>query len=167
MVLFPDLDGDSVFKISKMADYGTLLMTQLAARPGDIHNVTELSASSGLSAATVSKLLKMLARHELLTSFRGSKGGYQLARPAVAISVAEIIEAIEGALSITECAQPKSACEIQSRCQVQSNWRLITRAISTALDAISLADMVASTIPENLIQPLRPLADVKASADTE
>ncbi|MBA2352564.1 MAG: SUF system Fe-S cluster assembly regulator [Burkholderiales bacterium] len=131
-----------MLRMSKMADYGTVVMTAMARSPDRVHSAGDLAAQVHLPAPTVSKILKMLARHELLESVRGAKGGYTLARPPAAITVAEIIDAMEGPIAITECSSAASACEQEGSCSVRANWRTINRAIRSALNDVSLAEMV-------------------------
>lgn len=131
-----------MLRMSKMADYGTVVMTAMARTPGRVHSAGDLAALVHLPAPTVSKILKMLARHELLESVRGAKGGYTLARPPAAITVAQVIDAMEGPIAVTECSSATSACEQEGSCSVRANWRTINRAIWRALNEVSLAEMV-------------------------
>ncbi len=131
-----------MLRMSKMADYGTVVMTAMARSPDHVHSAGDLAALAHLPAPTVSKILKMLARHELLASVRGAKGGYTLARSPAAITIAEVIDAMEGPIAITECSSASSACEQEGSCSVRANWRTINRAIWRALNEVSLAEMV-------------------------
>lgn len=132
-----------MLKLSKLADYATMLMTAIAVRPDDVHNGQELAERTHVPAPTVAKLLKTLARGGLLESQRGAHGGYRLARSAAKISVADVIGALEGPIAVTECSQHGSDCGIESTCATRANWRLINTAIRHALEAVSLADMTA------------------------
>jgi Rrf2 family protein len=89
-----------------------------------------------------SKILKALARGGLLVSQRGVKGGYRLATPAERISLADVIQALEGPIGITACSFNPGACEQEGSCPVQSNWKQISLAMRDALDRIPLSDMV-------------------------
>ncbi|MDP9140503.1 MAG: SUF system Fe-S cluster assembly regulator [Pseudomonadota bacterium] len=130
-----------MLKLSKLADYATVLMT-LIARDGErVHTGQELAERSGVPAPTVAKLLKALARGELLHSLRGAHGGYRLARPAEKISVADIIAALEGPIGVTECSSQPGGCTLESACSTRANWRLINIAIRQALEAVTLAQM--------------------------
>ncbi|MES0874214.1 SUF system Fe-S cluster assembly regulator [Sinimarinibacterium thermocellulolyticum] len=132
-----------MLKLSKLADYATVLMTLVAREPQRLHSGLELAERSQLPAPTVAKLLKMLARGGLLQSLRGAHGGYRLARPPETISVAEIIAALEGPIGVTECASHPGGCTHEAGCSTRANWRLINIAIREALEAVSLAQMAA------------------------
>lgn len=130
-----------MLKLSKLADYATVLMTLVARSADQVHTGIELAERSGIPAPTVAKLLKALARGGLLQSLRGAHGGYRLARPAAEISVADIIAALEGPIGVTECASHPGDCTLESACSTRANWRLINVAIRQALEAVSLAQM--------------------------
>jgi FeS assembly SUF system regulator len=128
--------------MTKQADYGIVLMTRLAQTEARWRNASELSDQTGLPQPIVSKILKILARSRLLRSQRGVKGGYSLARAAREISVAEVIEALEGPISITECIDDSPGeCSQEPICQVRGNWQRINEAIRGALEEISLQEM--------------------------
>ena len=142
-----------MLRISKLTDYGIVLMAHLA-REGDgiLVSAPDLATATRVAPPTVSKLLKILGRADLLTSTRGAHGGYRLARPASEIDVAELIEALEGPLAMTECADERvSSCEEQTNCPLRGHWNHINLAVKTALRSISLAQL-ASPIPQyNLV----------------
>ena len=131
-----------MLKISKLADYGTVVMAFLARQNGMIQNANEIAAKTGVALPTVSKILKILARHHLLVSHRGTKGGYSLSRPPEKISVVQIIHAMDGGIALTKCSQGMGLCHVEHHCVVQHNWQLISKAIQVALDAVSLADII-------------------------
>ena len=137
-----------MIRITRMTDYGIVLVTHMARDLGrPTRTARELSADAHLPLATVSKILKTLARGGLLVAHRGVKGGFSLARRPREINVADIITALEGPIAITECsALPAGRCEIEQLCPVSSNWKKINTAVSDALKGITLADMA---------QPLR------------
>lgn len=145
-----------MLRISKITDYGTLVMTRIAAQPERHFSASELADGLGLGLATVSKVLKSLARHGLVTSVRGAHGGYNLARAAEAISVAEIIDALEEQpFGLTECSASTGVCERESDCRIRVNWLHINTVVRRALEDVSLADMV-EPVPANLgVHPLR------------
>jgi FeS assembly SUF system regulator len=130
-----------MLRIAKLTDYSAGLMTQLARSPERQVSAQQLAGELGLPAPTVATLLKKLTRAGLVSSVRGVGGGYRLARAAKAISVAEIIAAIEGPVALTECALGAGVCSLEADCATRDNWRLISRAVQVALDAVSLADM--------------------------
>lgn len=132
-----------MFKLGKLTDYGTVLMTVLAADAARLQTSQELASSTHLAAPTVAKLLKLLGKAGLVESSRGAHGGYRLARPPETITVADIVIALEGPIALTECAVHRG-CGIDSHCGVRSNWRVINDAIRSALEAVTLAQM---TVP--------------------
>jgi FeS assembly SUF system regulator len=130
-----------MIRITKQTDYGIVLLTHLAADPERQYNAPDLAAEAHLPLPMVSKILKLLARESLLVSHRGVKGGYGLARQPEAISMAEIIAALEGPIAITECISVEGDCSHEPLCPVRSNWRRINQAVRTALEGITLAEM--------------------------
>lgn len=130
-----------MLRLSKLTDYGTMVMTYLAREPTRVHNAAEISGAVGLALPTVSKLLKMLAKGDLLVSHRGTKGGYTLSRTSDEITVAEIIDALEGPIAMTECSSAPGLCEQEMDCSVRTNWMKINNAVRSALESVTLADM--------------------------
>lgn len=130
-----------MLRLSKLADYGTQVMTYMA-RDQAVHSASEVSTGLGIAAPTVSKILKMLVRKNLVDSVLGAKGGYMLARHPAEISIAEIINAMDGPISITECSGT-TICERESTCSTRSNWQGINHIIQDALEKVNLAEMIA------------------------
>jgi FeS assembly SUF system regulator len=130
-----------MLKLGKLADYGTMLMTVLAAEPGRQYSAQELATRTHVAAPTVSKLLKQLTRGGLIASLRGAQGGYRLARPAESITVADVIAAIDGPIALTQCSVHKGGCAVESYCGVRTNWRLLNHTIRNALESVTLAQM--------------------------
>lgn len=131
-----------MLKLSKLADYATVLMTAVAREPARTHTGHELAERTDIPLPTVAKLLKVLTRGALLESLRGAHGGYRLARAAERISVADIIGALEGPIAVTACsAHGSQPCSIETNCATRANWRLINTAIRQALEAVTLAQM--------------------------
>ncbi|HKF71924.1 MAG TPA: SUF system Fe-S cluster assembly regulator [Stellaceae bacterium] len=149
--------------LSKLADYGVIVAAELAADPGRQVTAGQLAASTRLPQATVAKVLKALAHAGIVTGARGAAGGYRLAKGAEAISVASVVAAIDGAIGITQCTtHPVSGathtCERTHFCPTRPHWQRINLAVSTALSAVTLADMVADRLPF-LARPARPSGD--------
>ena len=130
-----------MLRISKLTDYGTVILACLASPPGRRHTATAVAERTRLGLPTVSKLLKNFHRAGLVTSVRGAHGGYELARPARQISAAPIIDAIEGPVAITECSGIHSTCDLETVCSTGSSWQRINDAIRRSLDGISLAQL--------------------------
>ena len=127
-----------MLRISKLADYGTVVMVFLAKHAQSHCNARDIAMHTHLNVPTVSKILKRLTAAGLLTSVRGVSGGYRLQRSAAEISLAQIISALEEQLGLIECSSHPNECSLQGVCHIQSNWRLISQAIETALNSISL-----------------------------
>lgn len=140
-----------MLRISKLADYGTVVMTYMAGSPQRVSSAQEIALAVGLELPTVSKILKMLARKKLLLSLRGVKGGYLLAKPAEDISIAEIIDALESRPSgLTECSSATGLCRHESVCAVRSNWQRISKMVHEALQDIRLTEL--SRPPEHILE---------------
>jgi FeS assembly SUF system regulator len=128
-----------MIRMSKLTDYAIVLLAHLA-RSGGTLTAQELSERSRIPAPTVSKLFKELSHAGLVLSQRGRHGGYGLARPAEQISVAQIVEAIEGPIAITDCSGPgKGPCQIQDICPARPGWDPVARAIRGALAGLALS----------------------------
>ncbi len=131
-----------MLRVSRLTDYATVVMTCLAARPEAVLSAVQIAEAARLELPTVSKLLKSLGHAGLVESFRGANGGYRLARPAGRISLAEIVEALEGPLSMTECSVNVGHCDHESYCTVRGNWQRINSVVERALRGMSLAEML-------------------------
>jgi len=132
-----------MIRLSRLADYAVLLMSRMSTAPEAVHNAVDLAQGTGVPTPTVSKLLATLTRASLLTSVRGAKGGYTLAQPARAITVAQIIAAIDGPIAITSCLEHPGSCGVETLCSSRAGWATINRAISNALEGVTLADLNA------------------------
>ncbi len=146
MVLFCELWGPTGLRISRLTDYGTVVLAHLAGDNADLVSAAEVASATGIALPTVSKLLKALAKVGIVSSTRGSHGGYQLARDATEISATDVIDALEGPVSITECSASDSHCDFEDSCNVGGAWKRINIAIRRTLDEISLADLLRSNI---------------------
>ena len=131
-----------MLRISKLTDYAILVMVELA-RDGEMLSAQALAERVGIEAPTASKVLKLLAGSGLLDSYRGASGGYRVNRQAGEISVAEVIEAIEGPVAMTECSEEEGLCSQEASCELRGNWQRISLAVSRALKEVSLAEMSA------------------------
>ena len=131
-----------MIKLSRLADYGIVIVTHLARRGDRQQNAAEVAAATRIPQPTVAKILKGLARAEVLVSHRGARGGYGLARAADEISVAEIIEVLDGPIALTSCIElGPHDCGIEDLCPARGNWQQINRAIRRALDGITIGEM--------------------------
>lgn len=133
-------------RLNKLTDYGVVIMTQMAQgeAPRAVRTAQQIAATLGLPLPTVSKLLNALARDGLVTSQRGAAGGYSLARPAAEISMAAIIQALEGPIALTACVHGSDDhCDVESLCPMSGNWNRVNNAIRAALEEVSLAEMAS------------------------
>lgn len=139
-----------MLRVSKLADYGTVVMASMARDPQRTHSAAEMATRVGLTVPTVSKILKTLARSGLVTSSRGAKGGYQLRCDPAQISVAQIIGAMDGPIGMTECSTMPGICAQEAACTVRANWQTINHIVFDALQRVTLEQMtkpIAQTVP--------------------
>lgn len=130
-----------MLRLTKLADYGILLMTQLAQAPDCRLTASDLADRTHVPLPTVSKILQMLLHQGLLESLRGANGGYRLAHAAGDITVRDIIRTLEGPIALTECNLESCVCEQEPYCSISGNWQRLNEAVLNALETISLADM--------------------------
>lgn len=130
-----------MLRISKLSDYAIMVMVELGAQQGRIVSAQELAERTHLELPTVSKVLKQLGRAGLVSSFRGINGGYMMEKDAAGTSVAEVIEAIEGPIAMTECSVEEGLCSQEALCTLRSNWQRISSAVARAMQGVSLAEM--------------------------
>jgi len=148
-----------MLRMSKLTDYGTMVLAQLAASERGLTTASQLAEATHLALPTVSKLLKALVHAGLVLSTRGVQGGYTLARSANSISAAEILDALEGPVALTECSSSGGCCDLESYCRVGTAWQRINRSIRAALESVSLADLQRRrTALPNLREELRAAA---------
>jgi FeS assembly SUF system regulator len=135
-----------VLKVSRLTDYGIGLMTCLARRESaEPISARDLATGMGLPLPTVSKVLKLLSGGELLVSTRGPGGGYALGRPPAEITLAEMFEALEGPMAVTDCADTSGcSCDLEVACGLKPNWNWINRQLLGTLRGITLQDMTGS-----------------------
>jgi len=133
-----------MLRISKLTDYATVIMTHIAHNPAALHAATDIAKETGFTLPTVSKILKLLVKANLLESKRGTKGGYVLQGGIADINIAQIITAIEGPISMTECATDIGSCDQEASCEIKGNWSLINRKIYSALEDVKLVDLLES-----------------------
>lgn len=136
-----------MLRMSKLTDYGTMVLAQLASTRGQLATCGAVADATHLGQPTVSKLLKLLVRAGLVVSERGVLGGYALAKAPELISAAEIIDALEGPVAITECSSVRGCCGFESFCRVGVAWQKINRSIRASLQDVTLADLQGSAEP--------------------
>mgnify|MGYP002777049858 CR=1 FL=1 len=131
-------------RLTHLADYAVVMMTA-AVRRGDGARLTAaaLSEETGVPLPTAQKLMQALSRHGLLTGQRGAGGGYALARPGNAISLADVVEAVEGPIALTQCkgAEVASDCALDAHCRLKPHIGVVGQAVRGALAAVSLKEL--------------------------
>src|SRR5580704_15605487 len=133
-----------MLRLSKKADYALLAMRHLAGQSGrGTVSARELAEAYDIPLELLAKVLQKLVRARLLESHQGIRGGYGLARPAAGVSVAEVIQAIDGPLTVTACSEEDHSCDQYSKCGIRDPlWRIKDRIVS-ALAATSVAELAA------------------------
>ncbi|MCM5570143.1 SUF system Fe-S cluster assembly regulator [Burkholderiaceae bacterium FT117] len=140
-----------MLRVSRLTDYGTMVMSHMARSPGQRFSAADLAATLGLGVPTVAKVLKGLARGDLVTSVRGLRGGYVLSRPPEQITVADIVDALEERpFGLTECSATSGLCDIEDGCGIRANWRSISDVVRRALEGVTLADMIRPLPPREV-----------------
>ena len=135
-----------MFKVGKLTDYGVIILQHLVmASFGELRpsSARGIASACGLPLPTVSKLLKLMAKHGLINAKRGAFGGYELKRSDHEISLLRLIEIFEGPPAITACLNtPPHSCQIGSICPQSRNWRVVQDRIAKVLCEISLAELI-------------------------
>jgi FeS assembly SUF system regulator len=125
-------------RLSNLADYAVITMSQAATHCGDGRvSAAELASETGLPVPTVQRLVSKLTGAGLLRSVRGARGGLQLGRPAAAITLADIVEAVEGPIALTACID-HGDCDFEVGCRMKPHWPIINDALRGALAGITL-----------------------------
>lgn len=138
-------------RLSSLADYAVVMLTALARHApgadGAVRlNATLLAEETGVPLPTAQKLVSRLSAAGLLESARGTGGGFRLARAAEAISLADVIEAVEGPIALTTCVDDaRHDCAIDRQCQVKPHWAIVNQAVRGALAEVSLSRLAAAT----------------------
>ena len=130
-----------MIRISKITDYGIILLTYFTQDETISFSARQLSLKSGIPLPTVGKILKMLTRADILVSQRGVHGGYRLARAPEKISASEVITLFEGPIALTDCSGHGGGCGIMRDCPARGHWQKINHAMVTALSGLSLREM--------------------------
>jgi FeS assembly SUF system regulator len=135
-------------RLSNLADYAVVLLAAAARQPGGRLNATLLADQTGVPLPTAQKLIGRLSAAGLLVSSRGTGGGFRLARDAAAISLADIVEAVEGPIALTACVEHgRQDCGLDHQCQVKPHWGVVNEALRSALASVSLQTL-SSVRPE-------------------
>jgi FeS assembly SUF system regulator len=147
-----------MLRMSKLADYSFILLAQMVSENKPSWAASELADRTTLPAPTVAKLMKVLAKAGIVTGQRGAAGGYRLAASAKEISVARIIEAVDGPIALTDCVVEGGTqdCAVQSLCPMHGGWGKVNSAMRVALDNVFLSDLIAAS----------PMHDARAGEQT-
>lgn len=131
----------NMLRLSKLTDYGALVLNCLSSSGKAIMNARELAIETRVELPTVSKVLKLLVAGNLVSSTRGSNGGYRLVTEASNISVLQIIAALEGTPALTECTSHDTVCFRNGACALQTSWQSVNQLVTTLLSSLTLADL--------------------------
>lgn len=140
-----------MIRLNKLTDYAIVLLAKMAKQT-KILAVTDLAEATSLPAPTIAKILKKLTKAGLARATRGANGGYQLARPVSTISVADIIEAMDGPIAVTDCVSTsaKHPCDYKLTCELKSDWERVNNVIRTALTNMPISDLGAMKMAETM-----------------
>jgi Rrf2 family protein len=136
-----------MLRLSKKADYALIAMKHLAQKSPGAHssNAREIAEHYDIPIELMAKVLQRLVRTGLLVSTQGTRGGYMLSRPAVSITIADVIQAIDGPLTVTACSTEKNDCEQYSKCSIRDSLWQIRERIAAALATVTLSEMAAGS----------------------
>ncbi|MFN3076086.1 MAG: SUF system Fe-S cluster assembly regulator [Alphaproteobacteria bacterium] len=135
-----------MFRINRLTDYAVVVLAEMTRNPG-VKTAPCIAGDTGVPLPTVAKLMKILAHASLVTSHRGAAGGYTLNRPASRITVADIIEAVEGPIAITTCVEEtEGQCGIETLCPMHGHWSRINQAIRKSLEEITLTEIASVAV---------------------
>jgi len=142
-----------MLRINRMTDYGMLILANLAMHNNEYLTAKEISSTTHVALPSVQKLLKKLHNKDLVISKQGVMGGYTLNEETKKTSIAVILQALEGDLSLTQCASKNtdSKCSVEDYCQIGNAWQLINETIIGSLNQITLIDLIR---PKNIQQYL-------------
>ncbi len=132
-----------MLKLTNLADYAVVLVCQISDGEQDLYNAVQLSKDTGIPLPTVSKIMGALTQQGIVTSIRGLKGGYRLTHSTDQITLADIIEALDGPIELTNCAiEGEEHCSIGYHCKVRGRWNSVNFAIRNTLAGISVNQFI-------------------------
>ena len=147
-----------MLRLSKKADYALIAMAHLALKPGASSSAREIAENFDIPTELMAKVLQRLTRRGLLTSQQGTRGGYQLSRSASGISVADVIQAIDGPVSVTACSAHADRCGQFAKCNVRDPLWRIREIIVSALAMTTVSELASDSEPITTSQPARIVA---------
>jgi FeS assembly SUF system regulator len=144
-----------MIRMSKLADYAFIVLTHMLSSPLAAWAAIDLSEQTTLPAPTVAKLMKLLCKGGIVKAQRGAGGGYRLAREAKAITLADIIEAVDGSIALTDCADVEKnlkKCAVRSLCPMCGEWEKINKNLRKVLEQANLASLTHAVLPRELVE---------------
>jgi Rrf2 family protein len=144
-----------MLRLSKKADYALIAVKHLATRQDGMgsSSAREISEAYAVPLELLAKILQRLVRARLLLSVQGTRGGYRLAKPAANISVADVIQAVDGPVTVTACSPDDHACDQFGTCSIRDPlWRIKNRILET-LTTVSVAELAADTVSPTSTPP--------------
>ena len=147
-----------MLRITKMTDYAVLILANLALHDNKLLTAKEIASETHISLPTTQKILKKLSRKNLVISKQGVSGGYSLDPETKKLSVATLLEKLDGDLSITQCSSNDDLCEVEDFCNIGNAWQMINQRVQWALNDIPLGDLIHPTRIEQFISTNIPVA---------
>lgn len=145
-----------MLRISKLTDYAIIIMAYIGKNADKTLRTNEIASSTNITTPTVAKLLKKLTKANFLSSVRGAMGGYKLAKSTEEISIADIINCVEGQIGLTECSVKEHLCDISSLCNLKQPWMNINAVIFNTLDKYTLNELInVSMLNKQQKKPLK------------
>jgi Rrf2 family protein len=132
-----------MLRLSKKSDYALIAMKHLAMRPDASSSAREISEAYDIPLELLAKVLQRLVRARLLLSVQGTRGGYRLGRSAVLISVADVIQSVDGPVTVTACSDTDHNCDQYTKCSIRDPLWKIKNRILESLNTVSVAEMAA------------------------
>jgi len=147
-----------MLRISKMTDYAVMILANLALHDNKLLTAKEIASETHISLPTTQKILKKLNRKNLVISKQGASGGYTLNSQTKSLSVAVLLEKLDGDLSITQCSSNDDQCEVEDFCNIGNAWQMINQRVQWALNDITLGDLIHPTRIEQFISTNIPVS---------
>ncbi len=138
-----------MLRMSKLADYAFVILSHMMESPSENWSASSLASSTSLPLPTVAKLMKLLARGGIVGAQRGAAGGYAFIKDPSALSIVQIIEAVDGPISLTECAgkavgKKTCDCAVGGVCPIQENWKRVNGSVMESLEKVKLSEFAVS-----------------------
>ena len=149
--------GFKLLKINKIADYASVILVNLSHATAVSQSASDISGRTQIAHPTVSKILKLLNDAGLVVSQRGVNGGYLLARDPGAITLAQVMAAVDNSACLTGCSGTTPNCEIKNSCVVSENWQLINQVVQSLFESVTVADLGGDLTLRSLVDKLKPV----------